>query len=122
MNRKKLLSPLAFIIYFALSYYFCNIILAHTHGMKDWSNLLAAVSFIVLIIALIFKKKFIALMSVVGYSGGYLIGLIFNSDGVDPGGGTTNNFWLIWTAVVIVSIIAGPVIEFIVALIQVNKN
>jgi len=51
-------------------------------------------------------------MTIVGYIGGFVLAMLFNTDGIDQGGGRTNNGWIIWGIVFIVSILVGIILEF----------
>lgn len=54
------------------------------------------------------------MMIIVGYIGGFILGMLFNTDGIDQGGGRINNGWIILGIAFIVSILAGIILEFIV--------
>ena len=45
------------------------------------------------------KGQHLPLISANGYLAGFVAGLVFRTNGVDPGGGRTNNMWLIWLLV-----------------------
>lgn len=51
--------------------------------------------------------------AVVGYVVGFILAMIFNTDAVDPGGGRTNNAWIIWGTVFILSILIAVIWGFI---------
>ena len=53
--------------------------------------------------------------------GGFAAGLIFGVDGVDHGGGATNNWWIIWTVVFLTAIGAGIVLEIANKIKRVRK-
>ena len=36
------------------------------------------------------------MMTIVGYIGEFILAMLFNTDGIDQGGGRTNNGWIIW--------------------------
>ena len=83
------------------------------HGMKQWPNFLAIVGLIVIVTASLLGNRIISILTVVGYMGGFILAMIFNTDGVDQGGGRTNNGWIIWGVVFICSILIGIIINFI---------
>ena len=83
------------------------------HGMKDWPNLLAIISLVIIIIASILKKRIIPVATIGGYLGGFIIAMIFNTYGLDIGGGRMNNAWLLWGAVFTISILIGLIVEYI---------
>ena len=53
----------------------------------------------VLIISFLLKCQHLPLISANGYLVGFVAGLSFRTNGFDPGGGRTNNMWLIWLVV-----------------------
>jgi hypothetical protein len=96
-----------------ISYWLCRFYFFEMHGMKQWPNLLAILSLTIILIAAIFGNRIISVATVVGYMGGFILAMIFNTDGVDPGGGRTNNAWVIWGAVLICAILIGVIFAFI---------
>jgi len=81
------------------------------HGMKQWPNMLAMVGLIIIVIASIIGKRRLSVATVAGYIGGFVIAMIFNTDGIELGGGRTNNAWIIWGCVLILSVIVGLFLE-----------
>lgn len=62
-------------------------------------------------IASIVGKRILSVATVVGYMGGFILAMIFNTDGIDQGGARTNNGWIIWGCAFILSVIGGLFIE-----------
>lgn len=91
----------------SVSYWLCRFVLFEMHGMKDWPNMLALVGLIIIIIASIYGRRKLSVLTVAGYMGGFILAMIFNTDGLDQGGGGTNNAWIIWGCVFILSVIVG---------------
>lgn len=60
--------------------------------------------------------------TVAGYIIGFICSMIFNKDGIDPGGGSTNNAWIIWSIVFLVIIISGIIWELIDKTIKNNSH
>lgn len=113
-NRKnKILLGVSMIGLLAISYWIFRYALFDIHGMKQWPNILAIVSLIIIIIAFINNRRTISMMTIVGYIGGFILAMLFNTDGIDQGGGRINNGWIIWGIVFIVSILAGIILELI---------
>jgi hypothetical protein len=50
--------------------------------------------------------------------GGFILAMIFNTDGIDQGRGRTNNAWIIWGTIFSFSILFG----FILTLISKQKR
>ena len=66
------------------------------HGMKSWPDLMALIALILLSLAIGFKRRILTGFVLAGHIGGYVLAMLFQRDGIDPGGGRTNNAWLIW--------------------------
>jgi hypothetical protein len=97
----------------AISYWLCRVVFFDMHGMKQWPNALALVSLIIIIIASVGGSRILSVATNIGYMGGFILGMIFNTDGVDQGGGGTNNGWIIWGVVFIVCLLIGLIADII---------
>jgi len=93
--KNKSLWGLSMIGLLGISYWLCRYTFFEMHGMKQWPNLLAILSIAILVIATIFGNRIISATTVIGYMGGFILAMTFNTDGIDPGGGRTNNAWII---------------------------
>lgn len=111
---KNILWVLGTLSIMILSYWFCRFFMFDFHGMKQYPMILFIVSLSILIISLFLKKHLLSIITILGYVGGFLIAFIFNSDGIDAGGGGTNNLWIIWTVTMLTCIIIGIAIEVII--------
>ena len=96
-----------------ISYWLCRYTFFELHGMKDWPNLLAILSFIILVISTILANRIISVATMIGYLGGFILAMIFNTDGIDSRGGRTNNAWLIWGIIFCFSILIGCILAFV---------
>lgn len=111
--KNKTMWGISMIGLLGISYWLCRFSFFEMHGMKQWPNLLAILSIAIIVIATIFGNRIIPVAAVVGYMGGFILAMIFNTDGVDLGGGRTNNAWIIWGTVFIFSILIGIILGFI---------
>ena len=91
----------------------CRYILFSMHGMREWPVILFAVGAAVIVAALLVKAKYVPAAVSAAYTLAFLLGVLLQTDGVDPGGGRTNNLWIIWTVVFIGIIIVSVVLELI---------
>ncbi len=112
--KNKILCGTSMIGLLGISYYLCRYTFFNMHGMKQWPSLLAILGVAIIIIASIFGNRIIQAATVVGYMVGFIIAMIFNTDGVDPGGGGTNNAWIIWGTILILSILIGYILNRII--------
>jgi uncharacterized membrane protein YcaP (DUF421 family) len=99
--------------FLGISYWLCRYIFFDMHGMKQWPNLLAIVSLAIIIIATISGKRIISATTVIGYIIGFILAMIFNTDGLDQGGGRINNAWKIWGAIFVLSILIGVILTLL---------
>ncbi len=83
----------------AIGYWLCRYALFDLHGMKQWPNMLAIVGLVVLLIASAAGFRFLALAAALGYPLAFGIAMMTFTQGVDQGGGGTNNAWIIWGGV-----------------------
>ena len=98
---------------FVASFILVRYVLFELHGMKDWPELLAVVSLVILVLALAKKKTWIALTTGFGYPVSFGLGLLFVRDGTNPGGGRKNNRWFLWTICLLIFIFAGVVAQIV---------
>lgn len=91
----------------------CRYTFLYLHGMKEWPLDLFIFGLIVILAAAIFDYRIAMLCAAAGYICGFVFGMLFNSYGVDQGGGRTNNAWIIWTVSFIVIILIGAVWDIV---------
>ena len=113
MKKKYTISQIASILFLILGFILCRYILFRSHGMKEWPVVLFLAGVIVLGISIYRKKFYLPLFISLGYSISWVIGAFTQSDGVDPGGGFTNNLWLTWLLSYVGIILVGIVFELI---------
>ncbi len=83
------------------------------HGMKQWPDFLASLSIALVVLATLLGNRVVPIATVIGYIGGFALAMVFNTDGVDPGGGGTSNAWIIWGTIYISSILIGIMLGYI---------
>lgn len=109
MNRTGLLSLFILLISFIIIRY----ALFEIHGMKQIPLILFLPIFLAMIIFCFTKLKIIPFVFAVSYPIGFVLGNIFQTYGIDAGGGATSNMWIIWTSVIIAMIIISVITELI---------
>ena len=110
-KNKKMILRLAPFGILLLGFVLCRFAFFGLHGMKEWPVNLLAAGLVIVTMSLITKKQIIAWFTSVGYLIGFFTGVLFRSEGFDPGGGKTDNLWQIWTIVFIVCAVAGAITE-----------
>lgn len=112
-SKKRILSHLLSLGALCLAFVLCRYVLWQPHGRMQWSKLLFSVSGGLCLLSFVTKARILPAFIPLAYFVGFLAGGIFQTDGIDPGGGRTNNFWIIWTFVYIGLLLIGAVAEWI---------
>jgi len=120
MKKENFLWVIMSLAFYGISYWLCRYVFDF-HGMSQFPLILFFPGLIVLLISLILRTRFLTIMTVSGYIGGFFLGMLFNTDGLDEGGATTNNLWKIWAVSFLISIGIGIVAD-IIKKIQNKKN
>ncbi len=99
--KKRLSAPIGQILYSSIIFWVAFVALHFSqlnmiHGRSDAPIIVAIFGVIALIISYVFKLNLLTLVSTFGYIIAFLLGVIFQTNGVDGGGGATNNLWQIW--------------------------
>jgi hypothetical protein len=81
--------------------------------MKSWPLYIFVFGLIAIVIAALTLSRKVMICVPVGYMIGFLSAWLFNTDGVDPGGGLLNDGWIIWTVSFLAIILVGIVWELI---------
>lgn len=115
LNNKNIFTHVA--AYFLLlgGFLLCRYALFPYHGMIAWPETLYHIGNALLAVSFVCKWRITPFCSALGYSIGFAAGFLFQTDGFDPGGGTTNTLWIIWTAVFAGLFLAGMIADLITA-------
>ncbi len=107
--KSRLLWAVSSLAFLGISYGICRVLLpvVNRFFVPSGANMLAAASLFPLSLAISLNSRRLTIATHIGYLGGFLLALIFNTDGVDPGGGSTNNFYIIWIVCFLLSVLAG---------------
>lgn len=105
-----------------LSFILCRYVLFDLHGMKQWPFYLFLFGLVIMVIAAVFEARWVMLLTITGYIGGFAFGILFGADYVDLGCGRSNNIWVIWTVSFIIIILVGIIWELINKRIMKNKS
>lgn len=89
--------------------------LLELHGMLQWPLILAIVTLAVCAAAFLLRNRVLPVCAAGGYLVGFGAGELFHTAGTDPGGGKTDDLWLIWTAVLLAAILVGVVVSIVSA-------
>jgi len=120
--KSRIIWIIAAIVTLIICFLLCRYAFFSFHGNKDWSVVMLIAALVVLGIAAIFDGRKMMVGTVAGYIGGFALGLLFGTDSTDPGGGATNNWWVIWTISFLVIILVGAVLEIAVRIKNKRRN
>lgn len=110
-NRTKLWERLAPFGVLLAGFLLCRFAFFGLHGMKEWPLDLLLAGLVVITMSLLTKKQIIAWFTAAGYLAGFFVGVLFHREGFDPGGGRTDNLWILWTVAFMVCIVAGAITQ-----------
>jgi membrane-bound ClpP family serine protease len=91
----------------------CRFVFFQLHGMKAWPLYLFILGIAVIAVSAFTHSGKVMIGTVVGYMAGFVLAMLLRTDGIDPGGGATNNAWIIWTFSFLLFILAGVVWEVV---------
>lgn len=112
-NKNRIIWAVGTFTALCICFLLCRYSFFGLHGMKQFPVIVLIIGLIVLSVVAIFDGRKVMICTVAGYIGGFAKGMLFNTDGVDSGGGRTNNAWQIWLVSFIVIVIAGIIWELV---------
>ena len=82
---------------------------------------LAMVALVFILASLLFNGKLVPLLTSSGYFLSFLFAFFFQRDGVDPGGGPTNNFSRLWITIFFICFVLSLYFESVYANKKLHK-
>ena len=113
-DRKRLALYLSSLAVLCAGFVIIRYALLSVHGMRECPLFLFIGGLSLLFISFFAGARKLPLFIALSYIIGFAAGLIFQSDGLDPGGGKTNDLWIIWTVVYICIVIVAAFCEGII--------
>ncbi|MBE6629319.1 MAG: hypothetical protein E7624_00535 [Ruminococcaceae bacterium] len=111
LNKKNIIVHLLSLFVLFIGFMLCRYVFFDIHGNIGLPACLFIVGLIPVAISFFFKGKITPICTAFAYIAGFIAGVIFQTDGVDVGGGTTNNLWIIWVVVFVCLTLAGIICE-----------
>jgi len=121
IQKKRVLWAMGAVIALTICLLPCLYISGVLYGNVEWSVVLFGVGLATLAVAIMIDGRKIMICTVTGYTGG-LVATIFATDGLDPGGGATNNWWQIWMLSFLAMICLGVIWEIVHRSVIRSKN
>ena len=120
---KKRIAGIVSLLVLIGSYLLFRYPLLDLHGMKEWPfDLLIPGIAAIVVAGIILGKRIVPVFTAMGYISGFFVGLLFQSDYYDSGGGRLNNMWAIWTVFYLAVIAAGVIAEIINEIMSKRKK
>ena len=112
VNKRKIHTVVSLFLLFT-GFLMCRYVLLGLHGMKEFPELLFCFGLIIIGIAAIFNGQKIMLCTAAGYSIGFLLGFLFQSERRGSGGYMVNTMWEVWALTMLGCVFIGIVWEIL---------
>ena len=113
-HKKNLILHLISLGILGVGYVLTRYIFFDDHGMKQWPLVLFVCGIVIISVSFFAKAKQVPVITALSYIVGFVAGVVFQTDGVDAGGGRTNNLWIIWAVVFVCFTLASILTKLIV--------
>lgn len=121
MKKKTIVVHLVSLCALCIEFILYRYVFFEIHGMYDWPFTLFLFGSIIIGISFFTKTKLVSIFTSIAYIVGFIAGVIFQTNGIDPGGGKTNSLWIIWTTVFVCAIISSVINEIII-IVKIRKR
>ena len=111
LNKKNIIVHLLSLCVLSIGFVLCRYVFFDIHGIKQLPVWLFVVGMIAMAVSFFLEGKTTPICTAVAYIVGFIAGAIFQTNGVDAGGGTTNNLWIIWAVVFVCLTLVGIICE-----------
>ena len=111
LSKKNIIVHLLSLFGLCIGFVLCRYVFFDIHGNIGLPACLLIIGMVSVAISFFFKGKITPVCTASAYIAGFIAGVIFQTNGVDVGGGTTNNLWIIWVVVFICLTLAGIICE-----------
>ena len=118
LNKKNVMIHLLALGLLCIGFVLCRYVFFDIHGMKQWPAILFGIGIIAVVISFILDGKTTPICIAFSYIVGFVVGIIFQTDGIDSGGARTNNLWIIWTVVFICLTLIGIIYDKFISIIK----
>lgn len=93
LNKKNIRNHLVSLSILCAGFALCRYVFFDIHGMKQLPVALFGVGIVFLAISFFLRGKVAPIIIALAYLIGFVSGVVFETDGVDAGGGATSNLW-----------------------------
>lgn len=110
-SKKNIFVHLLSLCVLFIGFVLCRYEFFYIHGNIGLPACLFIIGTVSVVISFFFKGKIIPICTAFAYIVGFIVGAVFQTNGVDVGGGTTNNLWIIWIVVFACLTLVGIIYE-----------
>ena len=118
LSKKNIIIHLLSLCVLCIGFVLCRYVFFDIHGNIGLPDCLFIIGLVSVVISFFFRGKITPFCTALAYIVGFIAGVIFQTDGVDAGGGTTNNFWIIWAMVFVCLILASAIFEIFIGYVK----
>lgn len=111
LNKKNIIVHFLSLCVLSIGFVLCRYVFFDIHGMKQLPVWLFVVGMVSMAVSFFLEGKTTPICTAVAYIVGFVAGAISQTNGVDAGGATTNNLWIIWAVVFVCLTLAGIICE-----------
>ena len=115
MKHKRLMIHLLSVGILAVGLALSILIQPEPGGYVRLAKILSAMTLVLILASLLLNGKLVPLLNACGYFATFLFAFFCQRDGVDPGGGTTNNFSMLWVISFVVVFVLSLYFESVYA-------
>ena len=116
MNHRRIRTFLLSAVILCLAYGLIRYVLFDFHGMKQWPLTMFLLGAAVVCISCAMGARLIPMITGVSYPTSFLLGMLLQTDSVDPSGALSNNLWLIWAGTYITMILVAAFSDWAITL------
>ena len=121
LNKKNIILHLLSLCGLCIGFVLCRYVFFDIHGNIGLPVWLFVIGMVSMAISFFLEGKTTPIFTALAYIIGFIAGAIFQTNGVDAGGGATNNLWIIWTIVFVCITLASIVCEKFISSVK-KKN
>ena len=111
LSKKNIIVHLLSLSVLCIGFVLCRYVFFDIHGNIGLPVWLFVIGMVSMAISFFLEGKTTPIFTALAYIIGFIAGAIFQTNGVDAGGGTTNNLWIIWVVVFVGITLAGIICE-----------
>lgn len=122
MTKRRIITHIIALCVLTAGYMLCENVLFDYFTFGDMAGVYFWAGCFVTVVSFFANGRIVPICASAGYWAAFAAGAVFQTDGVDPGGAATNNFWIIWGCIYICVIVLSIVCEIVLRVIGKGKR